>query len=92
MEASRKQSVNPKMLKLLRERTGMTQKELAEYLGVARPDISKIERGLKTPDWLVRFALLAEKMDQAKITWEDAIMELPDFSPRVAEKGGDYNA
>jgi transcriptional regulator with XRE-family HTH domain len=91
METDKVQAVNPKMLKLVRDRTGMSQLELAERLGCKQPDISKIERGLEVPDWLIRFAKLAAVLDQAKMSWEDVIMEFPEQPLRTAEKGGDYN-
>lgn len=36
-------------LKVLRERVGMSQAELAEAVGVAQPTIAQYERGMKVP-------------------------------------------
>lgn len=39
----------PDVRRLLRERAGLTQKELAEALGVSRPAVSRWESGRRTP-------------------------------------------
>ena len=42
-------SFNPDLFKLAREEKGLSQKALAEQLGVAQSEISKVESGKKVP-------------------------------------------
>jgi DNA-binding XRE family transcriptional regulator len=78
MLGSKSQQVNAKMLKVVRGRLGMNQEELGQRLGVHRPDISKIERGIETPEWLIKFVLMAKLLQEANMSWEDVVMEFPD--------------
>ena len=82
MEAKEKQSINPRMLKLVRERTGLSQSEIGSFLGCHRTDISRIERGIETPDWLVKFVMLSKLLTDAGMSWEDVIMEFPEITDR----------
>jgi DNA-binding XRE family transcriptional regulator len=90
MESIKKQHVNAKMLKAVRDKLGINQDEMGRRLGVHRPDISKIERGLETPDWLFKFAALAKALHDAGMTWEDVVMNFPEPVDRVAEESGKY--
>jgi DNA-binding XRE family transcriptional regulator len=84
MGESKAQPLNPKMLKVVRDRLGINQEELGRRLGVHRPDISKIERGLETPDWLLKFVMLSKVLTEAGMSWEDVIMEFPEITDRKA--------
>lgn len=91
MEAKEKQSINPRMLKTVRERTGLSQTEIGSVLGCHRTAISRIERGVETPDWLVKFIQLSRLLDKAGLTWEDVIMDLPEVATlRAAESSSEY--
>jgi transcriptional regulator with XRE-family HTH domain len=92
MDAAQNQVVNSEMLKAVRKKLGLSQKKMAALLKTDDSLLSKIERGVETPDWLVKFAVLSKLVHDSGLSWEDVILELPDFSPRAAEKGGDYNA
>lgn len=84
MEAKEKQSINPRMLKTVRERTGLSQSQIGSVLGCHQTDISRIERGVETPDWLVKFIQLSRLLDKAGLTWEDVILDLPEIPERKA--------
>lgn len=79
------------MLKVVRDKLGMNQEELGKRLGVHRPDVSKIERGLETPDWLLKFAALSTLLHEAGMSWEDVIMSFPESNATATEKAGEYN-
>jgi transcriptional regulator with XRE-family HTH domain len=88
MYRTKNQAPNNKVLKTIRGRLGLSQKQLADILSTEQSRLSKIERGKDTPDWLVKFATLAKLVNDAGLSWEDVIMELPD--PRVSEDKGEY--
>jgi len=66
------------MIKVVRKKLGLSQKEMAKLLKTDDSLLSKIERGKVTPDWLFRFAMLSSLMARAGISWEDIIMDIPD--------------
>lgn len=41
----------PSRLRSLRERAGLTQQQLAERVGMARPNLARLERGERAPSW-----------------------------------------
>jgi transcriptional regulator with XRE-family HTH domain len=91
MCGEKNQAINNRVIKRIRDKIGLSQEQLAAQLETSRGRLSNIERGLETPDWLVKFAVLSKLLHEAGFSWEDVIMELPDFNPRAAEDGGDYN-
>lgn len=91
MSVCKNQTIDSKVLKKIREKLGMSQVEVAKRLQTEQARISKVERGLETPDWLVKFALLAKLLHEAGMSWEDVVMEFPE--PMVMEsEGAKYNA
>lgn len=90
MNRKEKQQVNNKVIKNIRESLGMSQKDFAKMLGTDNSRLSKIERGEHTPDWLLKFALLARLLHETGMSWEDVVMEFPDPAPRVSESPGEY--
>lgn len=91
MLGSKSQQVDSKMLKVVRDKLGISQEEMGRRLGVHRPDISRIERGIEVPDWLIRFAALSKILHEAGYSWEDVIMEFPEApTPRASEQSAEY--
>jgi transcriptional regulator with XRE-family HTH domain len=84
MKSATNQSVNPKMIKALRKKLDLSQQEIAFLLDSERAEISKVERGLTTPNWLVKFVTLSRLLAEAGMTWEDVIMEFPEITDRKA--------
>lgn len=91
MESIKRQAINPRMIKAVRDKVGMSQEALAKELGCNQSAISRIERGTEIPDWLERFIKLSRLVHQAGLSWEDVIMEFPEPSPRVAEPSTTYH-
>jgi len=60
------ESWNPQDLKDLRERHSLTQKELAEIMGVTIDYISKIERGIRKPSKIFKNFLFYLENDLTK--------------------------
>ena len=76
--------------KELRTKLKLTQETVAERLGTDQANISKLERGIEVPDWLVKAIQLHRLLTQAGYSLDDLILSLPDPSPAAAEDGGDY--
>jgi transcriptional regulator with XRE-family HTH domain len=85
------QAPNNKVIKTIRDKLNLSQKEMADLLSTEQSRLSKIERGKHTPDWLVKFATLARLLNDAGLSWEDVILDLPD-NLAVSEDKGEYNA
>lgn len=88
MYGTKNQALNNKVIKTIRDKLNLSQKEMAEILSTEQSRLSKIERGKHTPDWLVKFALLAKLLHDADMSWEDVVIEMPD--PISREKSGEY--
>lgn len=88
MNGEKKQPINNEMLKVIRTKLKLTQPELGEMLGCHFTDISKVERGQVTPDWLTKFAVLLKLLNDAGLTYDDVVMEFPE--PMAREKPGEY--
>lgn len=73
-----KQAPNNKVIKLIRDKLDLSQKQMAEKLGTEQSWLSKVERGAITPDWLVKFAVLLKMLNDAGLTYEDVVMEFPE--------------
>ena len=90
--------INPQLktevLREARKTLKMTQEDLANKLGSYRTDISKLERGQKIPDWLIKAIALDRLLKKAGYTFEDLLLFLPDPEdrPRAAESSGRYIA
>ena len=82
------QPPNNKVIKLIRDKLDLSQKQMAERLGTEQSWLSKVERGAITPDWLVKFAVLLKMLNDAGLTYEDVVMEFPE--PMAREKPGEY--
>lgn len=78
MRVAENQTIDTKVIKTIRERLGLSQGEVAKRLQTEQARISKAERGLETPEWLVKFALMAKLLHEAGLSWEDVIMEFPE--------------
>ena len=78
MSVCKNQTIDSKVLKKIRERLGLSQGEVAKRLQTEQARISKAERGLETPEWLVKFALMAKLLHEAGMSWEDVMMEFPE--------------
>lgn len=76
------QVINNEMLKLVRTKLGLSQKAMAALLKTDDSLVSKIERGVETPDWLIRFAVLSKLVRDSGVSWEDVIMDLPEITDR----------
>lgn len=72
------------MIKLLRSKLNLKQAEMAGLIGCNRSELSQIENGQITPDWLLRFVMLSKLLTDAGMSWEDVIMEFPDVVERKA--------
>lgn len=81
--------VDSQVIKKIRDRLNLSQEGMAELLQTDRARLSKIERGLETPDWLVKFAALSELLHRSGLSWHDVILDLPD-NLGVSEKPEDY--
>ena len=90
MYEAENQAPNNKVIKLIRTKLDLSQKEMAEILGTERGWLSKVERGLETPDWLIKFAVLLRMLNDAGLSYEDVVMEFPEPNPRAAESPGKY--
>lgn len=90
MEEVKKQPVNNKVIKNIRKKLGLSQKELAEMLDSEQSWLSKVERGLETPDWLIKFAVLSRLLHESEMSWEDVVMSFPE-PQRAREGSGEYN-
>ena len=64
-------SSSKKLLKDVRKELNMTQSELAEYLGVARANLNRLENGKNVPEWLLKALKLNGILKQAGYTIED---------------------
>jgi transcriptional regulator with XRE-family HTH domain len=84
MDGEKNQAVNNKVIKSIRQRIGLSQEQLAARLETSRGRLSSIERGLETPDWLIKFAVLSKLLHEAGLSWEDVIMEFPEITERKA--------
>jgi DNA-binding XRE family transcriptional regulator len=91
MDSYNQQAIDPKVIKELRTKLNLNQADMAKLIGCNRSELSLIENGKALPDWFERFINLSRAMSQAGFSWEDAILKMPDFPPRAAEDGGDYN-
>ena len=78
MYETEKQPLNNQVIKLIRKKLNLSQKELADILGTERGWLSKVERGQVTPDWLTKFAVLLKLLNAAGLTYEDVVMEFPE--------------
>jgi transcriptional regulator with XRE-family HTH domain len=87
---SKKQAINSKVIKQIRQKLNISQEKMAEILETDRGRLSKVERGLETPDWLIKFAALSYLLHESGMSWNDVIMTLPDPSPRASEKPTEY--
>jgi DNA-binding XRE family transcriptional regulator len=76
---------------VVRQKIGLNQSQIAKALGCHQTDISRIERGVETPDWLLKFAALSTLLHQAGMSWEDVIMSFPESNAAATEKSGEYN-
>ena len=85
------QALNNKVIKEIRTKLNLSQKQMADALGTERGWLSKVERGQVTPDWLIKFAVLSKLLHDAGLSWEDVVMEFPE-SARVKEPSGEYSA
>ena len=89
MYETENQALNNKVIKLIRKKLNLSQKEMADILGTERGWLSKVERGQATPDWLTKFAVLLKLLNDAGLSYEDVVMEFPE--PMTArEKPGEY--
>jgi transcriptional regulator with XRE-family HTH domain len=88
MYEPQKQALNSKVIKQIREKLNISQEKMADTLDMDRARLSKIERGLETPEWLKKFAQLSKMLHQAGMTWEDVVIEFPE--PMAREKPGEY--
>ena len=85
MYRTEKQGLNNQVIKTIRTKLNLSQQEMAALLGTERGWLSKVERGLETPDWLTKFAVLLRLLNEAGLTWEDVVMEFPEpVSSRAA--------
>lgn len=78
MYESENQALNNKVIKLIRQKLNLSQREMAHILGTEQGWLSKVERGQVTPDWLTKFALLLRLLNEAGLTYEDVVMEFPE--------------
>lgn len=76
--------------KEVRTKLKLSQESVAERLGTDQANISKLERGIEIPDWLVKAIQLHRLLDQAGYSLDDLILALPDPPLSVAEDGADY--
>jgi transcriptional regulator with XRE-family HTH domain len=91
MRVAENQQIDSRVLKTIRDKLGISQEEVANRLQTERARISKAERGLETPEWLIKFALMAKLLHEAGMTWEDVIMEFPEIkTSRAAESSAEY--
>ena len=62
--ARRRRLPDPAIRRLLRERAGLSQRELAEALGVSRPTVTRWELGQRVPqgDLAERYAAALERL------------------------------
>jgi transcriptional regulator with XRE-family HTH domain len=91
MYETENQPPNNKVIKAIRKKLKLSQKEMARRLDTDDSWISKVERGQVTPDWLVKFAVLLKMLNDAGLTYEDVVMEFPE-PISLAEESAKYNA
>jgi transcriptional regulator with XRE-family HTH domain len=85
-----KQAPNNKVIKEIRTKLNLSQAAMAEILDTEQSWLSKVERGLETPDWLIKFARLSHLLNQAGLSWEDVVISFPAPVDRVAEEPEKY--
>lgn len=87
------QEIKTQVLREARKTLNMTQAELASIVGSDHTDISRLERGKKIPDWLMKAIALDRLLKRAGYTFEDLLLSLPDPEdrPRAAEVAGKYD-
>lgn len=89
MYESENQPPNNKVIKAIRKKLKLSQKEMARRLDTDDSWISKVERGQVTPDWLVKFAVLLKMLNDAGLTYEDVVMTFPE-PMTLQEEGAKY--
>lgn len=85
MSVGKNQTLDSKVLKKIRDRLGISQGEVADRLQTDRARISKAERGIETPEWLIKFALMAKLLHEAGMSWEDVVIEFPEVAREEKE-------
>jgi Zn-dependent peptidase ImmA (M78 family)/DNA-binding XRE family transcriptional regulator len=65
---------NPRMIEMARKASGQTQKALSEMLGIAQGQLSKIEKGLSSPDEATLNALSQALMRPLSFFYKDEYM------------------
>ena len=69
----------------------MSQRDMAQLLGTEQSWLSKAERGVVTPDWLLKFALLMKLARDAGLDFEDVALDFPEpVSSMARESGAEY--
>ena len=74
----------PRLVRELRERTGLTQEKFAAKLGVTYPTINRWENGQSVPSKLAKVQLKAfcEKMiERGKLTLSADMIDFADLGP-----------
>lgn len=92
MNQEEKQSIDNKVLKQIREELNMSQAEFAARLGTDQSKLSKIERGVLTPPWLIKFIALSKMVEETGKTWQDILLDSSPPTLRTAEKTAKYSA
>lgn len=85
------QALNNKVIKDIRTKLNLSQKQMAEILETEQSWLSKVERGHVTPDWLTKFAVLLKLLNDAGLTYEDVVMSFPEPSLKASDLPTDYN-
>ena len=78
------------MIKAIRNKIGLSQSQIGSALGCHQSDISRIERGEVTPDWLIKFAVLLKMLKDAGLSYEDIVMEFPAPAATDPTTAGEY--
>jgi transcriptional regulator with XRE-family HTH domain len=90
MNGEKKQSIRNAVIKDVREKLGISQQELAEQMGISRGRLSNVERGLETPDWLIKFAVLYRLLHESEMSWDDVVMSFPE-PQKLREEAAEYS-
>ncbi|BFM38915.1 hypothetical protein OLK001_08410 [Synechocystis sp. LKSZ1] len=78
MERVVRQHLKAEVIKELRKELGLSQAELGSLLGSDQTDISRLERGQKIPDWLMKAVTLNRLLQKAQLSFDDLLLSLPD--------------
>lgn len=63
-----------KLLKEVRRKKGLTQSQLAEYLGIERARLSNLENGKAVPDWLIKALKLNSLLQEEGYSLADLVV------------------